>query len=112
MENYAPPAESTPVCLQTSQTFTYDFSVPKPLDNEISLSVRVSDLPLKTKESVHKFILLAGDKYDAYRDVVTLSMKRTKEESVGEALDKLESMQILSKQLDRMVKECVVRFFL
>ncbi|KAI8586659.1 mitochondrial ribosomal subunit protein-domain-containing protein [Geranomyces variabilis] len=69
---YTPkPPSSHPLCFQTSTLATYDFSTPAPYNTRVLLHVRVADLALEPARR-HQLLLLAGDRYDPYTDVVTM----------------------------------------
>ena len=63
----------SPYVFSSVQRFSYDFSKPLPPKTElgVKLQLRVSLLNLTDSEK-HKFLLLAGDSYDPYEDIVCL----------------------------------------
>lgn len=63
---------SYPLAFQSTQKFTYDFTVPNPTPIRTRLLARVDGLGLTTREQIHKLLVLAGDAYDPYQGVITL----------------------------------------
>ncbi|KAJ3413319.1 37S ribosomal protein S24, mitochondrial [Chytridiales sp. JEL 0842] len=94
-----PAPETNNLVYTSTKRYTYDFSQPSPSISEEkqSLIVSVKGLNLSKTER-HKFLVLAGDRYDPYEDKVTLTLRDDETEAVpGSSKEKLELLERLEK---------------
>ncbi len=96
-----------PICFESIQNFTYDFSSPPPNNNQVKMWVQVSQLPLNSTEK-HNFLLLAGEFYDPKTETVVLSPSETSGAPPQETCSLAENINHLSSILDKMIKEAKV----
>ncbi|TPX65542.1 hypothetical protein SpCBS45565_g05086 [Spizellomyces sp. 'palustris'] len=86
-------------------SYTYDFTQPPPYSTKVTVQVKVGTLPL-TPAQRHKFLLLAGENYDPYSDVVAMSAETSEVAATGNAEVDREMNRIgLVKLLNGMVNE-------
>ncbi|KAJ3156939.1 37S ribosomal protein S24, mitochondrial [Geranomyces michiganensis] len=105
---YTPTSSSThPLCFQTSTLATYDFSNPAPYNTRVVLHVRVADLALEPQRR-HQLLLLAGDRYDPYTDVVTMEAETSDVARTGDMMaDREKNKESLRSAFAAMLNEAM-----
>ncbi|KAL2912459.1 28S ribosomal protein S35, mitochondrial [Polyrhizophydium stewartii] len=101
---FVAPTSAQPVVVKYTDRYTYDFTKPPPVNNAVTLQVRVANLGLSAEQR-HKFLLLAGSTYDPYLDVVTLHDAKEPQDSISAEIDRTLSLKELSARLDRILAE-------
>ncbi|KAI8820854.1 mitochondrial ribosomal subunit protein-domain-containing protein [Fimicolochytrium jonesii] len=101
---FTPPTPHHTLIVETRDRFTYDFTQPAPVDTDVKLHVPVAGLNLDAQQR-HKLLLLAGQNYDPYIDVITLK-KETPVEGVKDALSDRDQNRVeLARAVRRMVED-------
>ncbi|RKO91556.1 hypothetical protein BDK51DRAFT_12554, partial [Blyttiomyces helicus] len=103
---FTPPPPTHAFCIQTNDRYTYDFSRPPPHNSKVNLHMRISDLGLSQEER-HKLILLAGELYDPYKDVVVIERITQPRLQTKEAWDRARNRrdaQVIARDLIEAAK--------
>ena len=77
---------NSPLCFEYSTSYSYDFTAPQPRNSTVTLHVAVEQLALSPCIK-HKFLLLAGDKFDPYTSIVKLTRSTPPEHAVKDEID-------------------------
>ncbi|KAJ3006172.1 37S ribosomal protein S24, mitochondrial [Thoreauomyces humboldtii] len=101
---FTAPTHSTPLCFQHTDLHTYDFTQPPPRNTRVSLHVRVSDLDLPPAQR-HKLLLLAGDAFDPYLGVITMTRETEDVKATTEKEDREANERNLRDGFKAMLKE-------
>ncbi|KAJ3030608.1 37S ribosomal protein S24, mitochondrial [Rhizophlyctis rosea] len=109
VEAFTPPPSSQPLCINLKDIHRYDFTLPNHSDvqhkTHVTLSVSIKDLDLTPKQR-HKLLLLAGNAYDPYKDVITFEQHTKKENFTGSfEAHQEKNIQEVVGLVQKMVKE-------
>jgi hypothetical protein len=105
---YVAPGKGTPVCIEVVDVHSYDYTRPPPRNTRVTASFRVADLELEGRVR-HNLLLLAGEHYDPYLDVVRVSRETSAEEATEPERDRAANMHAVMSVLAGLVREAKVR---